>query len=290
MDGRRTAGLRPPIVASLAAIAVTLSAAGPGLAESTVLELDWRTATPLSGTVVDGAVEVATSNGGLFPLAVIEPPDLGTVGYALRGDVRYTDVAGQGYLELWSEFPDGGRYFSRTLAADGPLAAVTGTSVWRPFELPFVLAGEGGPRRLELNLVLPGAGTVAVGPVRLVRLAAGDRPAAVGSGPSIDQLVGLVGGLAGGALGIAGGTIGWLAARRRAPRAVLGAVKAGVAIGAGLIVAGVNAFLTGQPSPVAYTCLLLGGITAGVAATVLPGLRRAYAEAELRKMRALDRS
>jgi hypothetical protein len=283
-------GPRRLALPALVAIALMLGAVVPAVAESTVLEIDWRVAGPLSGTVIEGAVEVTTSSGGLFPIASIEPGDLGRVGYALRGDVRYTGVTGQGYLELWSEFPDGARYFSRTVASNGDAAALTGSSDWRPFELAFALAGGAGPRRLELNLVLPGAGTVALGPLRLVRLDAGDRLGGAGADLSIDQLVGLVGGLAGGAIGIAGGSIGWLAARRRAPRVVIATLKAGVALGVGLIAAGAAAFLTGRPVPVVYACLLLGGILAGVSATVLPGIRRAYADAELRRIRAFDRS
>jgi hypothetical protein len=290
MDGRLVARFSRLPVSFLAAIALTLGAVAPALADSTVLEIDWRVSAPLSGEVVDGDVEVTASGGGHFPLAVIEPPDLGRVAYVLRGDVRYEDVAGQGYLELWSEMPDGARYFSRTLATGGPLAAITRTSGWRPFELPLVLGGAATPRRLELNLVLPGDGTVIIGPVRIVRLDAGDASAGAGSGPTTDQLVGLIGGLAGAALGIAGGTIGWLVSRRRAPRPVLGALRGGKVLGAILAVVGVAALLTGQPSSVAYPLLLLGGIMAGVSAAVLPGIRQAYADAELRRIRALDRS
>ena len=43
-----------------------------------------------------------TPTAARSPMATIDAPDLGTVGYTVRGQVRYMDVAGQGYLEMWS--------------------------------------------------------------------------------------------------------------------------------------------------------------------------------------------
>src|SRR5207247_60213 len=80
--------------------------------------------------------------------------------------------------EMWSVFPNGERFFSRTLATQGTLAALHGESSWRRFELPFFLSGTTQtPSRLEINLVLPGRGTVWLGPLRLERPSA---PAAEG--------------------------------------------------------------------------------------------------------------
>ena len=136
------------------------------------MQINWATSAPASGQVVDGNAQVsADGSGGLFPLIAVDAPDLGRVGFSVRGRVRYSDVAGSGYLEMWSVFADGGRYFSRTLGAEGPMAVVTGTSDWRPFELPFFLEGAAPPSRLEINVVLPGSGTVEIGPLEVVRLA-----------------------------------------------------------------------------------------------------------------------
>src|SRR5262249_58536516 len=66
-------------------------------------------------------------------------------------------------------FPDGGGYFSRTLAASGPLQKLRGSSGWRDFSLPFTSKPGYFPRQLRLMLVLEGKGKVAVGPLQLMQ-------------------------------------------------------------------------------------------------------------------------
>ena len=75
----------------------------------------------------------------------IDQPQLTGPRYMLRGQVRYDDVEGIGYLEMWSLFPGGGQYFSRTLAEQGPMMKLSGTSGWRAFVLPFDATGAPRP-------------------------------------------------------------------------------------------------------------------------------------------------
>ncbi len=98
-------------------------------------------------------------------LRIIDPP-ITSSRYIVRGHVTYEDVQPAGYLEMWSVFPDGSRYFSRTLGEFGPMASLKGfSSNWRVFELPFDATGAGvTPSELVINLVLPGAGRVDIGP------------------------------------------------------------------------------------------------------------------------------
>lgn len=126
-----------------------------------IAEVRWDQTAPDSGRVVDGSVEIDGSvGGGEYPLTTIREP-VGGAGYAVIGDVRYEGVVEPAYLEMWSVFPDGGRYFSRTLGAEGPMAAMVGESDWRRFELPFFLEGATStPSQLELNAVLPSGGRV----------------------------------------------------------------------------------------------------------------------------------
>ena len=278
-------GVRRPLVAVVAVIAILLAIRTPAAAGEPVLEIDWTATPPASGSVVDGAAQVAAgAEGGTFPLISLVPPDLGTVGYAIKGQVRYMDVAGQGYLEMWSTLADGDRYFSRTLAADGAMAALTGSSDWRSFELPFFLQGATSPQRLEINVVLPGEGTVAVGKLSLVRL-----EGAIGTGWTSDQLAGLLGGVLGATVGTIGALIGWLISRRRARTLVLRAMTLLAGIGALFVAAGTAVALTGGWSGVTYVLMLTGIVMAAVFGLGLPGARRAYADAELRRMRAMDR-
>ncbi len=272
-------------VAAWLLLAIALTAAACGSSEEPIATIDWSHTRPLSGQVKDGAVQVAApSIGGTFPLATVENPDVPSEGYAVIGEVRYEGVQGRAFLEMWSGFADGGRYFSRTLASEGPQGWLSGSSEWRGFELPFYLDGAPAPERLEIGIVLPGAGTVEVGRLELVPLGSGR------GGWWSDRAGGFVGGIGGAVIGILGGLIGWLVARRKARAFTLGAMRFFVAFGVVLIGVGVAALATSQPYGVTYPIVLSGVILVVVFGALLPGARRAYADHELRRMRALDQS
>lgn len=276
------------VVAVVVAVAVLLANAAAAVAQEPVASVDWTSTPPLSGEVVGGNARVtADANGGTFRLATIDAPDLGTVGYTVRGQVRYMDVAGQGYLEMWSYFADGSRYFSRTLATEGPMAALTGTADWRAFELPLSLQGATGPERLGVNVVLPSSGTVEVSPLELVRLDA----EAAGAGAWLsDRSIGVAGALIGVAAGIFAASIAWLVGHRRGRRFVLPAMTAAMAAGIGLIVLSVVGLATGQPPNIVLIVLVGGLVLAAAFGIAIPRTRRLYADAELRKMRAMDQA
>jgi hypothetical protein len=222
--------------------------------------------------------------GGTYALTVFTAPKVAADGYAVSGEVRYDDVQGQAYLEMWSVFADGSRYFSRTLAAGGPQGILTGTSDWRPFGLPFYLNGAAAPERLEINAVLPGPGTVSV---RTVRLGGLDTLPHVGWWS--DRAAGLVGAIGGSLIGIFGALMGWLVSKRRARNFTLSAMAVATALGAALLVAGLVALATSQPYSTWFPLLLAGAILVPVFGLNRRTAQRAYAEAELRRMQALDR-
>jgi hypothetical protein len=149
--------------------------------ERTFAEYDWRDLAK-EGHLVDGVVETVDGrtvvkienlqNGPPLQarLLAIENPPIKGRRYALKGEIRYENVQGAAYLEMWNNFPHG-RFFSRTLnePGSGPMARITGTSDWRPFILPFDQTGSATPpNRIEVNLHLPGRGVVFVGPLELV--------------------------------------------------------------------------------------------------------------------------
>jgi hypothetical protein len=273
-------------IGGAAAIAALVAFNLPGVvaAQEPMMEIDWAARAPASGEVVDGNVRLAADDsGGLFPLIAIDTPDLGRTGFAVRGRVRYTDVAGSGYLEMWSVFADGGRYFSRTLGTDGPMAVLTGTSDWRPFELPFFLEGAAPPNRLEVNVVIPASGTIEIGPLEVVRF-----PEAGGGAWLPDRAVGVIGAALGSTIGLLGALVGVLVSRNRGRRFVLPAMSAATVLGIALIVASLVAIPAGQPPGVVFLLLVPGAILAAAFGASLPRVRRAYADAELRRMRALD--
>jgi hypothetical protein len=277
--------MRARLAAAAMASIATVLAAAPALAQEPVSTIDWTTTPPASGTVVDGAARVTSTSGGTFPLTAIDVADLGTTGYEIRGQVRYDDVAGPSYLEMWSVFPDGGRFFTRTLATDGPMAVLTGTSDWRAFELPFYLNGSSPPKRLEINVVLAAAGTVNVGKLELVPLPAGE---GTGGAWLSQRELGLVGAIVGSTIGLFGALIGVLVGRRRGRGFVLPAMTAAAVVGAALVALAGVALVVGQPPSVAYVLFLPGAILALTCGLGVPRVRRLYAEAELRRMRALD--
>jgi hypothetical protein len=149
-------------------VAVTFLVSMPAAAAAQT-EIDWASGDPLSGTVVDGELLLDIEEPGVYPLLVIEEPGVGPPRFTLDGTIRYEEVAGTAYLEMWTVLADESRYFTRTLAESGPLGSMRGTSDTRPLSLPFEL-GEGGPvpDRLEINLVTEGSGRFWLGPLTIV--------------------------------------------------------------------------------------------------------------------------
>jgi hypothetical protein len=234
--------------------------------------------TPFNTLRIDGGA------GAPVTVAIIERPAIKGQRYAVSGQVRYEGVEGTGYLELWSHFPDGGRYFSRTLADVGPMMKLQGTSGWRQFTLPFDATGVPPPTRLVVNIVLPGRGVVYLGPLQLLD----DIPGAGGASGPLDRAAGLIGGVAGSLVGCLGALIGVLASRGRAKRFVAIAVVS-LAIGGALaFAAGVVALSRSQPYAVYYPLLLIGFLATVIPLSLRPSIRRRYEEIELRRMRAHD--
>jgi hypothetical protein len=232
------------------------------------------------------ARRVEVSGPGSQQVLVVEAPAVTGDSYAITGQVSYEGVAGDGYLEMWSVFPDGSRYFSRTLDVSGPLGKLSGTSPERAFALPFFLTPDGPrPARLEVNVVLPAAGRVVVSGLRFEpdASAAGTKGAWWSA-----QTGGWIGGVAGSVMGVIGAAIGTLASLGRGRRLVLaGLVALGVS-GLLLLTVGAVALALGQPYEVWYPLLLMGVIDSVVPFSLLPSVRRRFEELELRRMRSLD--
>jgi hypothetical protein len=193
---------------------------------------------------------------GTHPVIVLEAPAAAGDGYAITGQVAYDGVEGDAYLEMWSQFPDGSRYFSRTLAGSGSLAKLRGSSPERAFALPFQLTpGAPRPTRLEVNLVLPGAGRVTL---RGLRFEPGAPTTAAPGAWWSDEAAGWIGGGAGSALGLLGALVGTLSSLGRGRRFVMGTLFAMAAGGFVALAACAAALASGQPYAVWYPLALLG--------------------------------
>src|SRR5437762_1740959 len=279
-----------PVLASVALLMI----ARPVAAQD--VTIDW------SRTVVTGGVvspsegpggapvlELRTTATGptSFHLVTIDHPQIAGPRYAVTGQVRYQGVEGQGYLEMWTVFPDGQRFFSRTLAARGPLAALHGESSWRRFELPFDISGASqAPSRLEINLVLPGRGAVWLGPMHLQRATAQAEAAQRGWWSARSGT--LLGAMMGSLVGVVGTIIGVLGGRGRARGLVLGLLVGMITVGACLALVGVAAALSSQPRHVWYPLLGIGGASGLIGLVILPAMRRRFAADELRRIEAMD--
>src|SRR2546426_2691950 len=277
----------------LASVGIALLVAGrPAAAQGRTI--DWSRTAVTGGVTLPGegtggaAVLQLRSTGPMsFHLVTIERPPVTGPAYAVTGQVRYQGVEGQGYLEMWTVFPDGERFFSRTLAAQGPLAALHGESNWRRFELPFDLSGASqAPSRLEINLVLPGRGTVWLGPIQVQPWAGA--AGTMRGGWWSERVGALVGTMLGSLLGVVGALIGVLGGRGKARRTVLALLVGVIAVGACLVLVGAAAVAGSQPRHVWYPLLALGGASALIGLVLLPAMRRRFAADELRRIDALD--
>jgi len=116
----------------------------------------------------------AAQGPGQTLILAIDQPAITRARYALRGQVVFEGVEGDGYLELLNYFSGNQVYFTRSKAATGPMGFLHGSSKGRAFELPFDAKGPDGktlhPTRLELKVVLPRGGKVRVTSVELVEL------------------------------------------------------------------------------------------------------------------------
>jgi hypothetical protein len=276
-------------------VLASLALAGTCHGGEVVRELPW-TRPPAGATLVapgagrtGASLRIERRAGGSLQVLRLENPPIATPVWAVVGEVRYEGVAGDGYLEMWSVFKDG-RFFSRTLDQAGPMSRLSGASGWREFVLPFFSRADlPPPVALEVNLVLPGAGTVEIGTLRLVQYAAGENPLARASGAWwSDRQGGWIGGVAGAVLGVLGSVVGWLASKGRAPAFVLGASRLVVVLGGMVLVAGLVAIAYAQPYAVWYPLLLVGAISCGVMAPAYRRFARRYRDIELRRLQAFD--
>lgn len=280
----------------LLSVAVATAA---GAAQASTKLFEWnalqKQGRVVAGTVLDPEpsarghrlrIESSTPGPSSVTVLTIDKPQVSGPRYQVSGQVRYDGVEGVGYLEMWNHFPGGGQYFSRTLAEQGPMMKLQGTSGWRDFVLPFDASGAPPPTRLVINVVFAGRGVVYLGPLKLSDSGATD--AIWPDGASRNYLASVAG--AGGAIiGCIGALIGVLASLGRARRFVIGAATLLIVLGALSFVAGLAGYAWLPRYSVSYPLLLLlGFVTSVVPLGLLPAIRKRYEQIELRAMRAHD--
>jgi hypothetical protein len=207
--------------------------------------------------------------------------------FAIEGQIRYQNVEGDAYLEMWTVLPDGRWFFTRTVAESGPLQKISGTSGWRSFSVPFDLSGQ-SPKyvKLELDAFMPGAGTIDLGPLQIVNLSPESFKTPDAWWPN--QTGGWIGGGLGTAIGLMMAAAAILlrkSALRKPIKAILFLV---VMIGTVCLVAGIAAVIKSQPYAVYYPLLLAGVLAAVMVLVGYVKLRREVREVEMRKIQAMD--
>ncbi len=267
-----------------------------GAAQTPVHRIDWvklkAAGTQLPGVLASGEtpdnldalrIENTTSQPVTIKLATLEAPRLSQSKWRLTGRIRYQNVEGEGYLELWNHFNQGS-YFTRSLADSGPMGKIKGSSEWRDFTLPFD-ASTGNAQlklmKLELNLVLPRKGVVFIGPVEVHE---GFGAAGWWNDPSANWL----GAILGVSLGCLGALVGILSSLGKARQLVLWLCQGGFVVGILLLAAGLVALGMGQSYAIYYPLLLCGLISGLVFGLNYRTLFRRYQELELRQMQARD--
>jgi hypothetical protein len=234
-------------------------------------------------------VEGAAGRQTTVTVLTVPEPRITARRYALSGQVKYENVEGSGYLEMWSHFPGRGQFFSRSLGV-GAMQPLSGSSGWRGFALPFFITDESfpSPEKLVLNVVFPGRGRVELRAVSLNQFGADEDPMQLPGQWWRDETAGVLGGVAGVVLGCLGACLGWLTSRGRAQSSVLATMRLVIVAGILALTLGLYAFAVGQAYAVYYPLLLLGVIVVAVFGGLYRQTRNLYAQRELRKIQAQD--
>lgn len=231
-------------------------------------------------------------------LIELDEPGVSAPAYALKGMVRYNDVQGEAFLQLDNDFGSHGSFFTKGVAATGPLGRISGSSDWRPFVLPFQASQDEQadgelllPKKLTLSVFLPGSGTVTVTDLGLYQYADGENPLQMHSQAGqwfSSQAAGWIGGIGGTLLGLWGAMIGVLSSRGKARGFVVGSANVILVIGIGSLIAGIVALGMAQPYAVYFPLLLMGVIVVAVVAMLYRTLSARYEQLELQRMQSMD--
>ena len=287
--------MKPILLLLLSAIIFTAAARAD---EQLISTFSWKeladsgklTAGSLTGAP-DNALKLENHGVGAMSATVltINQPKTTTDFYAITGEVRYDNVEGDGFLEMWSHFGETAAYFSRTLGVSGPMAKLTGTSDWRAFTLPFnAKAASSPPTKLVVNIYLPGKGSVFLRNLKLVQTTSLDAAKVHTGGGWSGRIAGVIGAVGGVLIGCFGAVIEWLAVRGKAQRFVVNAVRLLIGVGVACALGGFAAVALRPPHGVWYALLLLGVLVVVIFPLRLRSYQDRYREFELRRMTSMD--
>ncbi len=227
---------------------------------------------------------------GAVQLLDIGNPGVTATNWAIRGNIRYEGVSEDSFIEMWSFLGENEGYYSRTLQKQGPMAAISGSSDWRPFVVPF-FSKESAPAlsKLRLNIIYGGEGVISIGPLEIVQFVPGEDPlGGIGGAWWSARQAGLLGGLFGGLIGLLGALIGILTASGRFHSVVVNLLRLMIGVGLSALVLAIAAFLLKQPYAVWYPPAILGFIGTTIGFVLFPVVNRALQIREERRIKAMD--
>lgn len=275
-----------PICFWLGISAALFGAIGNGMGQETGKDSYVDSGWTLLSDSVEMPAEVTREPGSekSVGLTEIDQPGITQPNHLVAGEVRHENLGGDAYLEMWTVYENGERFFTRTLGEMGPMQKLTGTSDWRAIVLPFHGSAEKQPVRLELNLVLPGGGKVEF---RNFRLYQANEMQGIGLAEAAREgsrytaiAVGVV------AIFLFAAML--LASKGKGRGFVLGAMITLAILGVVGLIWGTALASNGLPNR--WLPLLVGGTFAMLAGGIgFPFFRKAYLERELRQISATDR-
>ncbi|MEA3364322.1 MAG: hypothetical protein U9Q79_01660 [Candidatus Hydrogenedentes bacterium] len=229
----------------------------------------------------DGNGSVRIDYEGVEPRSIVlyEVPNPGAENCTIwcEASLRGEGLKNIAYLEMWADFGEKGQYFSRGLDQ-----VLTGDVDWREVRIPFFLKVSERPERFLIGVRMEGPGTVWIDDITLTR----NGVVASAGGALQVAVFGALLGIFGGVCGLWGALAGFLAPRGRARAFVVAMGRLLTATGFVLLIVGV--ILTGTGAKLGWPCVLAGVIITVVLTPLNFVVRRAYQQAEMRRLAAHD--
>jgi hypothetical protein len=111
-----------------------------------------------------GGWRIDATNQQTIRLFEVENPAVERCMLTYRAELKAEGLKGRAYLEMWCRLPGQGEFFSK-----GHQQAVSGTTNWGRYEVPFYLKRGQKPDLIKLNLAVEGAGTVWIRNIELMK-------------------------------------------------------------------------------------------------------------------------
>lgn len=110
----------------------------------------------------DGGWKLSSTAARTVRLFEVPQPNFDVGPFFFRAKLKTENVTGRAYLEMWNRAPGKGEFFSK-----GFHNAVTGTTGWAEYEIPFFLKKGEQVDLVKLNVTIEGSGTVWIKDIEL---------------------------------------------------------------------------------------------------------------------------